>query len=281
MNAVMSLVSLAGNVLIVVAIWRNQSLRTPSYILLGGLAITDFLTGLLTLPFIVATTVVEITNKGTPFFCFLTGIFIYGISSYLALNTIFTITFMSIERWLHMSRNSMITVKRIYKVYIVVCLLPIPLIVFRLVQSLDGCIYIRQDAVEGIVVFLCLLITTVFYFKVFQIIRCHQNQIQANQPAKNFGQPTIDLEKYKKSVITILYILGLFAVCYLPSALFLIVMIFYQNFQFTEEVIIITRILPTIYFLSSSLNPLLYCWRIRHLRVAVKQLLVSIFHYNI
>ena len=136
----------------------------------------------------------------------------------------------------------MVTVGRVYKAYIAICLLPIPIVALRLSQSLDGCIYLREDAVEGILVLLCLLITTVFYSKVFQIIHRHQNQIQANQPNQNFGQPSIDLVKYKKSVITILYILAIFAVCYLPSALFLIVMIFYQNFQFTEEVIIVTKV---------------------------------------
>lgn len=280
-NAIMSPVAVVGNALILAAIWRNPSLRTPSYVLLGGLAITDFLSGLISLPFMVATTVVEFTNTMTPFFCFLTGVFLYGIASYLALNAIFTITLMSVERWLHISRNSMVTVGRVYKAYIAICLLPIPFVVLRLSQSLDGCIYLREDAVEGILVLLCLLITTVFYSKVFQIIHRHQNQIQANQPNQNFGQPSIDLVKYKKSVITILYILAIFAVCYLPSALFLIVMIFYQNFQFSEEVIIVTKVLPTLYFLSSSLNPILYCWRIRDLRIGVKQLLMNIFHQDV
>ena len=41
----------AANTLILTAIWKNPSLRTPSYVLLAGLAFTDFCTGLLTQPF--------------------------------------------------------------------------------------------------------------------------------------------------------------------------------------------------------------------------------------
>ena len=89
-------------------------------------------------------------------------------------------------------------------------LLPIPLITFRLVQSTGGCVFLRS---EGIVVLLCVLIAAFFYFKVFQIIRLHQNQIHVNQQTHNFGQPAIDIAKYKRSVITIPYILGLFAIC--------------------------------------------------------------------
>ena len=277
-NGIMSPVAVVGNALILMAIWKNQSLRTTSYILLGGLAITDLLTGLIVLPFLVASTVIEVNNQLTTSLCLLTGIFLHGISSYLSLVSIFVMTFMSIDRWLHMKRNSMITVKRVYKAYFVMYLLPIPLIAFRLVQSPDGCVFLRSDVAEGIVVLLCLLITAFFYFKVFQIIRLHQNQIHVNQQTHNFGQPAIDIAKYKRSVITILYILGLFAICYLPSALFLIVILFYPNFQFKVEVIKVTRILTSLYFLLLALNPLLYCWRMRDLRSKVTQLLVTICH---
>ena len=46
--ALLSPVAVVGNGLVLAAIWRNPSLRTPSYILLAGLAITDFCTGLIT-----------------------------------------------------------------------------------------------------------------------------------------------------------------------------------------------------------------------------------------
>ena len=44
---------MAGNALILAAIWRNPSLRTPSYFLLAGLAFTYFCTGLLSQAFYV------------------------------------------------------------------------------------------------------------------------------------------------------------------------------------------------------------------------------------
>ena len=57
--------AVVGNALILMAIWKNQLLRTTSYILLGGLAITDLLTGLIVLPFLVASTVIEVNNQLT------------------------------------------------------------------------------------------------------------------------------------------------------------------------------------------------------------------------
>ena len=49
-NAVFSLVAVVGNALILAAIRRKSSLRTPFYILLAGLAATDLATGLITQP---------------------------------------------------------------------------------------------------------------------------------------------------------------------------------------------------------------------------------------
>ena len=55
------------------------------------------------------------------------------------------------------------------------------------------------------VVLLCFFNTSFSYFHVLRVIRRHQQQVQANAPSGNFGQPAINLAKYKKSVFTILY----------------------------------------------------------------------------
>ena len=52
--AALSPTAAIGNALVLAAIWRNPSLRTSSYILIAGLAFTDFFTGLITQPFYVA-----------------------------------------------------------------------------------------------------------------------------------------------------------------------------------------------------------------------------------
>ena len=45
------------------------------------------------------------------------------------------------------------------------------------------------------------------YYKIYRTIRHHQSQVQTNEKA-------IDIEKYKKSVFTILYILAIFLLSY-------------------------------------------------------------------
>ena len=56
---------------------------------------------------------------------------------------------------------------------------------------------------------ICILVIAVFYYKVFGIIRHHQRGVQANQNS-------IVISKYRKSIFTVLYILALFVISYLP-----------------------------------------------------------------
>ena len=52
--ALLSPIAVAGNSLILAAIWKSPSLRAPRYILFGGLAFADLCTGLVSQPFCAA-----------------------------------------------------------------------------------------------------------------------------------------------------------------------------------------------------------------------------------
>ena len=114
-SALCSLVAMTGNSVILVSIWRNSSLRTPSYILLAGLAATDFTTGLITQPLYAVYMLMKFSDENVgP--CAMTTTF-HTSDRYFAAVTIGTITVMSIARWLHVSRRSLITVRRAYVIY--------------------------------------------------------------------------------------------------------------------------------------------------------------------
>ena len=117
----------------------------------------------------------------------------------------------------------------------------------------------------------CYVIMSYAYFKVYQIIRRHQ----ANRKSQNFGQPAIDLAKYKKSVATMLYIFLVFSMCFLPFAVSGAVALI-TTAEVTEKTMNIPLVLV---FLSSSLNPGLYIWRMRDIRRGLKQLLAGLRTY--
>ena len=278
--AALSPTAAIGNVLVLAAIWRNPSLRTPSYILIAGLAFTDFCTGLISQPIYVASelihledTAFKILDNSRHF-----NIEMKAVTSSCAVffssTSVLMMTLMSIERWLHMTRRSLVTVRRILIIVAVMLLLPIPLAVYRVLFVTIGTHIRKLDIYFVSILLWCILVTSVAYFKVFRIIRRHQQQIQANEMSHNFGQSSIDFSKYKKSVYTILYILIVFYIGYLPMFITLTVNVSLKkrstlNMQVLNMTIVLT-------FFSSSLNPLLYVWRMKDIRNEVTHLVKRI-----
>ena len=255
------------------AIWKNASLRTPSYIILGGLAFADFCTGLISEPVYIGykLTYIVVHKKYAVWFCI--GPIVQFSLRYFSWLTLLTSTFMAVERWLHMARSSLLTVRRVFVVLVLIMAIPLPLSVVGLMPSSwqDNCSLGLVDIVAECLCLLCLFLTSFAYFKVFRIIRGHQNQVQASNPSHNPGQSAIDLIKYRKSVVTISLILVLCYCCVIPVTIFYAldnVMHLNQDFRYVAS-----EVTVSLFLISSSLNPFLYYWRIRDLRSGVKQLI--------
>lgn len=139
--------------------------------------------------------------------------------------SILTVTVMSIERWLHMARQSLVNVHRARVILAVLLLLPIPLAVHRFNSGFS---FSYKNYVANFSVFLvCFTVTSTAYFKVFRIIRRHQQQIHPNDLTQNFATPAINLEKYKKSVFSILYIIIIFYFSHFPFLIHLALVVFH------------------------------------------------------
>ena len=271
--AIFSPVAVVGNGLVLAAIWRNGSLRTPSYILLAGLAFTDFCTGIISQPFLVANELVgSLIDRTTSSSVHLT-MRIIGDScfEYFFNLTLLVVTFMSIERWLHMSRRSLLTVRRLHRIMAVLLFIPVPFVVYRFQETTTFAYLFACVAF----VLLCLSVTSVAYFKVFRIIRRHQQQICSNESSPGFSQPAINFAKYKKSVFSILYIVVVFYTGYFPMAITLgLVKVYRKN---CNMIFLFFYVSIALVFLSSTLNPLLYLWRMKDIRQEVRKLVKRIF----
>ena len=181
-------------------------------------------------------------------------------------------TVMSIERWLHMSRRSSTTSHRRYYAAMVILLSPIPSLVVYILTLRELAFWYTLCKITIAKFSFCYLIISFAYFKVYQIIRRHQLQTQATAISQNFGQPAIDLAKYKKSVATMLYIFLLLSMCFLPFFVSSVLSLLITG-EVKESSIDLSMVLV---FLSSSLNPGLYLWRMRDIRRGLKQLLASL-----
>ena len=192
------------------------------------------------------------------------------IGRYFYSVTIVTATVMAIERWFYMSRRSFITVRRAYFIFATIILALVPFSMLRLwlvPQEYIGDFF--DLFTMGSLSVICLAITSFSYFKVFCIIKRQQLQVVAiNQASQNLGQPAaINLTKYRKSVSTILYILLLFWGTFLPQAICVSIVFFSNNRADTKMAYSIFHVAATLCFLSSALNPLLYNWRLKDVKI--------------
>ena len=254
-------VAVVGNAVVLMAIWKNSFQRTSFHILLSVLAFTDLCTSvatpLMSIPYLLLNTFGAVSAI---------GIF---IEAYLVFLTILVITLMSIERWLHMTHRSLLTSRRGYLTAVISLLVPVPLVTLQALNLITKKMELETNAAMGAYALSCYFATSVAYFKVFRIIRQHQQQIHGNQSRQNFGRAAIDLAKYKKSIFSILYILALFSLCVLPFivSLFLLVLLGEDNGSWAPYHVSLVFLLS-----ASCLNPGLYIWRMKDVRDGVKKL---------
>lgn len=269
--AILSPVAVAGNLLILVAIWKKTFARTTFHILLSGLTFTDLCTGLIAQP--AYATVGVLHTVGKDYDSTLKTIDKIGVSIviYFIATTILLMTLMSIERWLYMSRRSLVTSRRGWLTVIIILIIPIPTVVFRVLANDKNSYDTSMRAAIIATMLACYLTTSFAYFKVYRIIRQHQQQVQSNEASQNYAQQAISLAKYKKSVTTMLFIIASLSICFIPLVVSSGIIISLD--QLGPEIYIADTVFTILIFLSSSLNPFLYLWRMNDIRYGVKQLL--------
>lgn len=265
-NVVLSAIAVMGNALILTAIWKRTFERTSFHIVLSGLAFSDLCTGLFSqslmfLPSIFRNVPIFRTLKEIGFLC--------GI--YFGAFTLLIITLLSLERWMHTTRRSILTTRR--RLVLVPLLVVIPGSFVVLFITLGPA---ATELSFALVVFMlvCVFVTFFAYFNLFRIIRQHQQQVQGNFSSQDGRQPAINVAKLKRSLRSIFYILALFSLTVLPVVV-MMTLILTNKFSRSDEIQMVFDISLSIYFSSSSLNPVLYLWRMKDIRNGVKHLLCS------
>ena len=133
-----------------------------------------------------------------------------------------------------------------------------------------GLMYLWSKSITLIVVFvfttLCLVTSIFSYMKIFLKLREHQAQVRdhVHQGQTSGEGITLNIKRYKKTVSSISWIQLTLIICYVPYGIESLLRINEIN---TDYPWLSTA---TLVCLNSSLNPILYCWKMRELRQAVK-----------
>ena len=266
-NIATAIVTVMGNLSVVIAIWRTPSLHRPSFVLLSGLALSDLGVGLISQPFFVAHNMVDSHN------CSLFYVY-FKVHEYFA-NQLIYVTFLTlcataVERFLalkiHLRYKELVTVRKT-----LFCLFLIW--ITASIREVWKWIHRPSAMIGGIILGFGASSTTVIcYIKIFRIVRYHQTQIRNQIQIPHQGsQATIpNIARYRKSLRTLFYVVCFFCLSYLPW-LFLGIAIKAVNKGITVEILFVSRIFYTTSSLNSCFNPFLYCWRMEEIRQAIKE----------
>ena len=276
LNILFSITAILGNVLILIALHKVTSIYPPTKLLFRCLAVTDLSIGLISQPLYAVDLVhVGITNSdenivhyARPVYTFSTIVFC-GVS-------LMTSTAISVDRLLALllglRYRHVVTLRRVRAVIICFLLLNTALLGCIPFSKLFGYVYL-------IVMVSCLLISAFSYIKIYVRLRHQllhvQGHVHQQQPAPSGVVATaLNVARYKKTVSTIAWVqLGLFA-CYFPFIAVQVMEMFGFNFSIIYFAILYLPL--TLLYLNSSLNPILYCWKIREVKQEVKDAITQL-----
>ena len=265
----LSITTVFGNVVILVALYKESSLHLPSKLLYSSLAVSDLLMGLISGT---ASTVfflsLGIQMDYWKSICVYSTAIARGSFAVFASLSLLTITAISLDRLfallLGLRYKKIVTLRRVQ--VLVVCFW-IPGITFAIMLFLKYTIAKNYGyALNSF----CLLISAVCYSKIFRALRNHQIQVRAQehlQQGNSNEGTTLNVERYKRTVSSVICVLSVLLVCYLPYVIVTAIVVNFGVFPFFQVILGSTA---TLVCLNSSLNPFLYCWKIKEVREAVK-----------
>ena len=113
-----------------------------------------------------------------------------------------------------------------------------------------------------------LLFTTLVYTRIYLVVRRHKRQIQVQQV-----QNVANFASLIKSAVATFYVFLVYLACYLPIFICLTATAIHGPNIALNRLFLFSC---TLVFLNSSLNPIIYCWKMRHIRHAVMNILRGI-----
>ena len=260
-NIFLSINACLGNALILVSLRKVSSIHPPTKFFFLCLAVTDLSVGLIAQP-LFATLIMSPLIKMNANELLIIDRVRDALSWIFCGVSIFTSTAISVDRLLALllglRYRHVVTLRRVRVV--VIC--------FWIICASLGSIRISRSNIALIVastlIPLSLVISSFCYTRIFFKLRHQQGQVTQGQA--NEGEIPLNVARYKKSVSSILWVQLALVACYAPWGI-AVVLYTYANRLGNEVAWLVTE---TLIYLNSSLNPILYCWKIKAVRQAVK-----------
>ena len=264
LNGPLMLTSILVNSLVLAAIRRTPSLRSTSMIFLCSLAVSDLLVGIIGQPIYIGDLLTQ--NSSISQLSIMVGFSVCTVS-------LLTITAISVDRLLavhfHLRYPTLMTKSRVKYILALIWLISF------VVSGFDLWSKRIYHLLVAPVIFICLIISTCCYIRIYQIVRRHQSVIQAQQrsvQSNNNEGDDVHVVELRKSVLNTFVFYIALIICYSPAYI-LLTLNGLLNMRWQPE----WNFATTVIFVNSAVNPFLYFWRLPKLRKAVVNMLREMF----
>ena len=279
-NAFLSYTAIMLNILTILALRKTSSLPKPLKTLLLSLAVSDLGIGLVVQPLHVSRLAMELQadTDSNSYHNIRSAIHKTGVvffySSFLGVSALTVDRFLAIR--LHLRYNELVTHSRVVALTILIWLFS----AFTSIASVWIPKNVRVFFVVAIVA-VSSIGTVFFYCKIWLVVRSHKTRIQTLQATRGISQRgrTSHFLNFSLKAAKVSYLVNLiFVACYLPNTL-AIAMAAKGNKEQSGVLEHLSLYTLTLLFLNSSLNPLIYCWKMRPIRYAIKSILREILKF--
>ena len=267
LNFLLAISASLGNAAVFFALRKISSLQPASKLMYQCLVVTDFCVGVFAQP-LFAFQLFSVTSRRLQL-CYILVTINNILGKVLSGVSLFILTAISLDRLcalcLRLNYKYVITFRRTLAVIIWIWLLNISLANLRRFWK-----HALITDLMSAFIFSALTISAMSYLTIFLKLRkyCHEVQGTNQDNQSNVRRSAFNIAKYKRTVFTGLYVQIALVTCYLPFGS-TIVLTGTRGYNPSSNVAV--RLAITLALLNSSLNPILYCWRLRGVRQGVKQ----------
>ena len=259
--------SIMLNIVTIYAIYKTSAIAKTLKTLLLSLACSDVAVGLFSQPLYAVFLInwLRLDNPGCSTQQVRTiSSSLFSAASFLGVVAVSVDRFLAVH--LHLRYQELVTHRRVVIVVIGiwVCSAFVSLMIFWGLLS-------TQQLINSVGAALGFIITFVVYTRIYFIVRRHKNQIHSMQVQEVAHSDEIkNFTVLLKSTVGIFYVYLVFLICYLPSFICVAVIRMYGLSTALKKIFLYSL---TLVYLNSSLNPVIYCWKMRHVRHAIMDIL--------
>ena len=269
-NFLLAIFSSLGNILILIALYKETSLHAPSKLFLRSLATTDLLVGVISEPLTITYWISAVRKRWdecyiTFFTSIIVGYLLCGIS-------LLTLTAISVDRLLALS------LKLRYKQIVTLNRARAIVLVFWIFCAVCSVMHAHDSRITTwythITIPVCFVTSILSYTTIFWKLHRHETQVRGNiiQPEQSniSSSGPLNISQYRKGVFSVMCLQLAVAVCYLPHGITTALWTYSGQ---SSAIIVLRQFTVTLVYVNSTLNPLLYCWKMREVRQSVKDII--------